>query len=131
MTNHWKVLWREGGKFLKRTFVEDKPTEAVAFAKDLKRRGLVVDVVSGRRAYAPPRFKEKGKGIWCPYCIKWRDFDEFSVRCGEVILAPTLRCPVCHISINDAYVRQFNPVIFNEYQILEERRAKRGQASRL
>ena len=114
--NTWKVLWepRENHRKVKK-FPGDSPKEAVEFAKRLKTKGRVVlGVISCRKAYAPPKDKEKPDqyGImWCPYCVKWRAFDIMGKYLGSVLLPPDLRCPVCTVSINEYWVRFFNPLI--------------------
>lgn len=126
MENAWKVIWQEHGKKLLKRFPGDPtPKTAVAFAKQLKARGLTVEgVVSQRKAYPPPaHMRERiGKGIWCPYCVKWRDFREFPVKLHGITLPSLLRCPCCHISIDDGFVRQYNQVIFIEYSLVTERK---------
>lgn len=115
MTNAWKVMWeyQEGRK--KKKFEGDSPKEAVDFGKDLKKKGLVVlGVISMRKAYAPKIGSDDADRVghmWCPYCVKYRPFEFLSRWIGKVLLPPELRCPVCGVSINDYWVRHFNPLI--------------------
>lgn len=108
----WKVLWvkPEGGKTFRR-FVGDRPSEAVQFAKTLKRQGLKPNVICANKAWRPTteqELKRRPGMIWCPYCIKWRNFKLFAVRRKTYITDAQMRCPVCTISTNDFYVKKFN-----------------------
>ncbi|HUV13117.1 MAG TPA: hypothetical protein VMY18_05705 [Acidobacteriota bacterium] len=134
MINAWKVLWKDqdGAKKFRR-FEGDKPTEAVEFGKELKRRGFPVDVISARKGFPPPLKVSQPDRIgtlWCPYCVKWRDFHETAVKWEGFITPVILRCTTCTISVKDAYVRRYNPLIVAKYEITRERvqvPAKRGR----
>lgn len=114
MQNAWNVIWRNTeGKKLIRKFEGDSPREsgAIAFGKKLQSQGWTVDIVSRRKGFAPPTSKleapEYGM-LWCPYCLKWREFREFSVKTNGFRGPLIYRCPVCTISIRDFYVRKYN-----------------------
>ncbi len=127
--NGWKVIWTQEGKRLMRRFQGDSPKEsgAVAFARKLRGRGFVVDgVVSQKKAFPPPKGKTLGKGVWCPYCVKWRDFRVYAIRKYSIVVPPILRCPVCQISINDGFVRAYNQHVFLEYSIISEDKARKA-----
>lgn len=117
MQNAWKVVWFDQGKKFKKSFIGDKPREsgAIDFGKKIKERGITqVHIVSKIRAFAPPATQRTAPEygmIWCPYCLKWRFFVEKAVsQSGH--LGPLLyRCPICTISIKDAYVRKYNEMM--------------------
>lgn len=124
-TNVWKVLWSEGGAKKFRNFRSDPPTPAIQFAKELKKKQITVELISGHPF--PPTKKhlkpDKPGLLWCPYCIKWRDFQELVVRDAEGLLTPALlRCPVCYISIRDVYVRHYNPDFYRRWETEQEQR---------
>lgn len=109
--NLWKVFFWEDGKKKVRKFEGEKPTEAIVYAKELKKKGLYVEVVSGRKAFRPTPEKqlERNQGeLWCPYCLKYRVFKMLAIRKESYTTAPLLRCPVCTISTEHWYVRRYN-----------------------
>jgi len=112
--NAWNVIWKDSvGKKKLRIFEGDSPrtSGAIDFGKKLQDRGLRPDVVSRRHAFAPPRNKLKPPDtglLWCPYCLKWREFRDFAIRVDGIIGPSNYRCPVCIITIKDAYVRKYN-----------------------
>lgn len=124
MQNAWNVQFLEDGILKVKVFEGDKPKEsgAVDFAKELKRRGLSVEVISRRRAYAPPVGREPDRHglLWCPYCIKYREFEVAAVVHPTYETPELLRCTVCTISVMDAYVRKFNPIFVERHTIQEE-----------
>ena len=108
----WKVLWRnqEGQKKFRR-FQGDKPTEAVQFAKELKRQGLKPNVISSSHAFPPTREQEEKRRpgqIWCPYCLRWRSFKLMVLKRATYETDALMRCPVCTISTNDFFVKKYN-----------------------
>ena len=112
--NTWSVIWWQSGKKYIKRFPGDKPSEsgAIDFGKKLQDRGIKPNIISAKKAFAPP-FKirtppELGM-IWCPYCLKWRWFVNKAIRHGELVGPSLWRCPICTISIRDAYVRMYNP----------------------
>jgi len=111
----WKVIWKtDEGKKTFRTFKGSKPSEAVQYAKSLKHKGLHPVVISSNHAYAPTQKQEINRRqgmIWCPYCIKWRSFQLYSIRRATYVTAPVMRCPVCTISTNDFYVKKYNGLL--------------------
>jgi hypothetical protein len=115
MVNGWKVIWFDGDKKLVRKFEGDSPREsgAVDFGKRLQASGHNrVHIVSQRKAFAPPQDKrqapERGM-LWCPYCLKWRNFVETSIQGQDGTRSPIQwRCPICTISVNNFYVRRHN-----------------------
>jgi hypothetical protein len=125
MKNAWKVFWTEDGKKRRKIFDGDaiwaevrnhefaeKPLEAaVAYAKELRKKGLLPELVSGRRAFIQKKdqLKAPAPGMtWCPYCVKWRHFQILRIRRQSYIGTPALRCPVCTISDEDFYVKKYN-----------------------
>lgn len=121
MNNSWKVYWWEDGKKKFKRFLQDKPTEAIAYAKELRRQGKEIEVVSARRAFRTTEAKrlEREPGmLWCPYCVKWRRFKIFSVRREHYISEAFLRCPVCTVSTNDYYVKKFNLEVRSTEEII-------------
>ncbi len=87
MENIWKVFFWEEGKKKVRKFIGDKPTDAISYAKEIKARGVPVEVVSGRKAYRPSTEKrlERMPGqLWCPYCIKYR-VSYLQYLCGRLL----------------------------------------------
>lgn len=133
LPNKWSVLWKDETGYHKKSFESDPPTPAVAFAKELKRRGIsIVDVVSRRRAFPPPlkaKPPDRPGFLWCPYCIKWREFRELAVRDNDGIRGPELvRCVVCSLSIRDSYVRKYNPQFYRRWETEQEsRRAQKAK----
>lgn len=115
MVNGWKVIWFKDGKKLVRKFEGDSPKDsgAVDFGKRLQRTGSKsVRIVSQRKAFAPPKDKRQAPVLgmlWCPYCLKWVEFQETSIEGSDGTRSPILwRCPVCTISIHNYYVRKYN-----------------------
>lgn len=110
----WTVIWWDASKrkYIRR-FPGDKPSSsgALEFGKQLQARGLKPEIVSGSKAFPPPaklRIAPEEGMIWCPYCLKWRKFHKKAIA-REGVVGPGLwRCPVCTISIKDAYVRMYN-----------------------
>jgi hypothetical protein len=133
MDNSWKVFWWEEGRKKFRRFNQHKPTEAVAFAKDLKKKGIEVAVVSGRKAYRIPeskKFNREPGMLWCPYCVEWRRFKEFALKKENYVTGADFRCPVCTISTADYFVRKYNEEIREAasllYQEAKPRRKRDG-----
>lgn len=128
--NNWRVLWTKRGKLYFHDFLGDKPTKAVEFAKRLKRHGLSVDIISTRHAFAPRGEPPSFDYMWCPYCIKWRQF-ELIIRNSLGIQAPAANCcPTCYISDRDAYVRKYNPEIVARREIALELRARMREVAK-
>lgn len=111
----WIVRWTTSeGKKTFRRFEGDKPTDAVQFGKSLKRQGIKPNVISANHAYRPTEKQEINRRpgmIWCPYCVKWRNFKLFAIKRKDYTTAPYMRCPICTISTNDFYVRKFNGLL--------------------
>ena len=134
MENAWKTQWEEEGRRRYKEFAGDKPTPAVEFGKKLKLRGIaVVDVISVRRAFPPPLKHQTSPGpgyLWCPYCLKWRPFEESAVQYTDFYTPAVMRCPVCTISIKDAFVRMYNPELVIRYEMEMEMRQRRLEAAK-
>lgn len=111
----WKVIWtKEDGAKTFRRFQDPSPQDAIAFARSLKKAGLKPFVISGNKAWPQTQAQEKNRrpgDMWCPYCIKWRKFKLYSIRTKNYTSDAFMRCPVCTISTNDAYVRRYNQMI--------------------
>ena len=128
LRSQWKVQWRspEDGRLLFKQFHGERPTKAVEFGKQLKRRGIsVVDIISMSRAFPPPLKKlipDRRGLMWCPYCIKWREFEERGLGTSPLLIY--MRCSGCGISVKDAYVRKYNPELVMRYEIEHEMRAQ-------
>lgn len=126
MQQAWNVQFLEDGILKIKVFEGEKPGEsgAIAYAKALKLKGIHVDVISRRRAYAPTVGKESPRHglLWCPYCIKWREFEVAAIVHPTYETPDLLRCTVCTISVKDAWVRQFNPVFVERHAIEQEMR---------
>lgn len=112
MENAWRVVWRKNGKRVRKTFQGDLPRPAIDFAKKVKAAGFLdVEVHSVRKAFPIPasKLKERKPGhLWCPYCLKWREFKMLAVRFSWGVAEPALRCPLCYISTEDAFVKKYN-----------------------
>lgn len=135
MVNAWKVQWRADGRKLVRTFEGDKPSEAGAldFAKRLKNQGLVdVALISKRRAFAPPAGSKPPQVgyLWCPYCVKWREFDTYSIRTNGIIGPSSYRCTICTITVNNYWVRKYNAGRVRHKELEEEVKATIGRTTR-
>ena len=120
MINGWKIFWTENGhRYKKNGFEGDLPgsSGALDYAKGLAARGIPVrdiHIVSKRKAFGPSmkmKEQETAGSSWCPYCIKWRDFRIFAIKLDGVVLPEDYRCPVCHISVADYWVRHYNPIL--------------------
>ena len=131
-TNVWRVLWAEGGAKKFRSFRSDPPTPAIEFAKELRKKQIAVEIVSGRPF--PPTKKQlqpdKPGLLWCPYCLKWRDFQNLAVRDGDGLGPELLRCPVCHMSIKDAYIRHYNKNFYRRWETEQEQRQVASKAKK-
>ena len=134
MENAWKTQWEENHVRRFKRFEGDSPHDAVAFGKKLKSRGIiVVDIISQRRAFPPPikaQTSPKPGLLWCPYCVKWREFSEIEVQGRDFKTPALLRCTVCTISVKDCYVRTYNPELVMRYEIEAEIKAKRREAAK-
>lgn len=108
----WMVLWKTSeGKRKKKLFDGPKPSDAIKHAKGLKRDGLTVNVVSSGHAYPPTQKQELTRRpgmLWCPYCLKFRNFRLLRVKSSTHTSGADLRCPVCLISTNHYWVKRFN-----------------------
>lgn len=127
MNNAWNVLYKEDERLLIKVFEGDSPKEsgAVPFAKELRLNGITAEVISRRRAFAPQgwpyQVNPPAPGlVWCPYCVKWREYEEASVVHDDYETPSLLRCTVCTISIKDFYVRKYNPILVERYEIQAE-----------
>lgn len=131
MENAWKTQWRDEGKLLVKEFEGNSPKSAVEYGKKLKLHGIaVVDVISARQAFPPPpkRAISPQHGLlWCPYCVKWRVFEEAEVHYADFYTPSLPRCTVCSISIKDAYVRMYNPELVIRIEMQQELRAARKE----
>lgn len=117
MPNSWKVIWFEGGRKLKKSaFPGDSPraSGAIDYAKSVVARGIPVEnvhVVSMKRGYPPTakaREERMSGTVWCPYCLKYREFRLSSISVAGVLGPEDYRCPVCLISTQDYFVRKYN-----------------------
>lgn len=111
--NAWKVQWKAEGRKLSKSFDGDKPSDsgALAFAKQLKAQGINdVVLISKRHAFAPPvGQKPPAVGhLWCPYCVHWREFDNYAIRTNGIVGPLRYRCTVCTMSEEDYWVRRYN-----------------------
>jgi hypothetical protein len=127
--NAWNVQWNDGEHLVRKVFEGNSPKEsgAVAFANELRRRGLLADVISRRRGFPPPaKMKEPTRLglLWCPYCLKWKEFQETAVKHEEYLTPELLRCTTCTISIMDYYVRIYNPVFAERYFTAKDMRKR-------
>ncbi|HET7713633.1 MAG TPA: hypothetical protein VFK94_04895 [Patescibacteria group bacterium] len=108
----WTVKWRNPeGKLSKKHFEGKSPAEAVQFAKQLKKQGLSPNVFSSNHAFPPTKDQEEKRRpgmMWCPYCIKWRNFKMMAIKRSTYTSEAFMRCPICTISVNDYYVRKYN-----------------------
>jgi hypothetical protein len=135
MQNAWNVQWKENEHLLRKVFDGDSPklSGAVDYAKQLRDRGFPVDIISRRRGFPPPiKFKEPPQlgMLWCPYCIKWREFHVAAVKTTEYTGPSLLRCPACTISIMDYYVRRHNSLFAERYFTSQDIRKKRVEQTR-
>lgn len=95
---------------------------AIDYGQKLKSRGIPTEqihIVSRRHGFAPPpklRHPPQGGMFWCPYCLKWRNFIEKSIK-RDGLRGPLLwRCPICTVSVKDAKVRQYNLVMVEKLE---------------
>lgn len=134
MENAWKTQWQEGRQLFSKQFPGERPKRAVEFGKELKLRGIaVVDVISVRKAFPPPAKHATSPApglLWCPYCLKWREFAESEVHYKDFYTPVLMRCTTCRISIKDAYVRMYNPELVIRFEMAEEMRAKRREQTK-
>lgn len=111
--NVWKVIATKNHRTFFKKFVGDKPREsgAIDFGKKLQELGYTnVNIVSARKPFTKPLNVQVPRGLlWCPYCLKIREFIFKGLSHPDGSHTPALwRCPVCHISIRDAAVRTNN-----------------------
>lgn len=130
MDNAWNVQFLDAGVLRVKVFEGDSPkaSGAVQFAKSLREHGTEVDIISRRRAFSPPAKQLQPPHpsmMWCPYCIKWREFEESIVVRDEYETPALLRCPTCLISIRDYHVRRYNPMLVARMEFEEEIRRTR------
>ena len=115
MQNAWDVHFVHQGKRKFKTFEGEKPIEsgAIAFGKKLQERGIkILGICSRRKGFnKPPKVIIPQGLLWCPYCLKAREFTERRVRHPNYVSTLEWRCVVCKISINDAYVKKNNPMM--------------------
>lgn len=110
----WKVIWKENGKRYFKWFKGEKPRDsgAIDFGKKLQARGLTVDIVAGRPFRRPYAVKVPHGSLWCCYCLKIRVFVFKALRFPDGTRTPGVyRCPVCHMSIRDAAIRDNNDMV--------------------
>lgn len=125
MQNAWNVMWFEEGRKLLRVFEGDSPKKsgAVDFFKLKKSDGSHPEIVSRRLAYPPP-LKQSSPDVpghlWCPYCIKWREFEVSYIERPDYYTPDLLRCSTCGISIKNYYVRKYNPLFAERYDAEQE-----------
>lgn len=117
MTINWKVIWKdENDKKHFRLFPGSSPKESGAggFFRELKDQGHTAYLISANKAWPPTQKQEVNRRpglVWCPYCVKWRNFKLYAIRKPTYVTEALMRCPVCGISSNDYYVRQYNGFI--------------------
>jgi hypothetical protein len=129
MINAWNVQWNDGEKLVRKVFEGDSPKDsgAVSFAKELRGRGLSVDIISRRHGFPPPvKMREPPRMgmLWCPYCIKWREFEVIAISHEGFTTPDLLRCPVCTISIMDYHVRTYNVEFVERYLTAQDMRKR-------
>lgn len=126
--NTWKVYWWEDGRKKFKRFDGPKPTLAVERAKELKREGKEVAVVSSSKAFSIPPSKvydrEPGM-LWCPYCVAFRRFKIYALKREHYVAEAKLRCPVCSISTDDYYVKKHNQDTKATWEILSRENQRR------
>jgi hypothetical protein len=77
-------------------------TRAKAMKQQLLHKGNIVEILSRKIAFAPPKgAKLKRHEWWCPYCCKPRVFVEDSISGYK-------KCCICGISTADFYVKKYN-----------------------
>lgn len=112
--NSWKVITTQNGKRYFKIFHGEKPREsgAIDFGKQLQAQGLKVDIVSGRPFRKPRDIKVPPGSLWCCYCLKVREFVYKGLRHKDGTHSPAVyRCPVCHMTIRDAAIRDNNDFV--------------------
>lgn len=134
MTNAWKVQWKHSGKKLVRTFEGDKPADsgALDFAKQLKNQGFSdVALISKRRAFAPPAGSKGPLGfIWCPYCVRWREFATYAIERNGLVGPESYRCMVCSITSENYWVRKYNSSVIRRQELELEIKSTMKRAGR-
>lgn len=126
MTRRWVVKWRTAeGKLTKRRFEGRSPSEAVQYAKGLKKQGLQPNIYCANHAFRPTKeqeLKRRPGMVWCPYCIKWRDFKLLAIKRSTYTSEAFMRCPVCTVSTNDFFVKKYNDFLehLSESDILKK-----------
>lgn len=133
MKRRWKVLWKtpEGQSKFK-VFEGKKPSDAVLYAKSLKKQGLKPAVVSANYPYPPTPQQENNRRpgmIWCPYCLRWRNFKLFAIKRATYVTDAQMRCPICKISTNDYYVKKHNGFLehMTEMDVIKKLTGYEGQ----
>lgn len=131
MQNAWNVQYEHEGRTVVRKFEGDSPkaSGAVQFRNDLIKNGISAEIYSRRHGFAPPlkQINPPHAGLlWCPYCIKWREFEESIVARGDYETPELLRCTVCLISIKDYWVRKYNPAMVARFEAEAELRSAKA-----
>lgn len=130
MQNAWCVQYELEGRTVVKVFEGDSPkaSGAVGFKKELESAGTKAEIYSRRRGFPPPqKYADPPRPgmLWCPYCIKWRDFEQLVVVRPEYETPELLRCTTCLISIKDYWVRLTNPSMVSRLEIESEMRKSR------
>jgi len=131
--NAWHVQWNDGEHLVRKVFEGNSPkgSGAVDFANELRSHGFLAEIISRRRGFPPPaKMKEPPRlgMLWCPYCIKWREFHLAAVKHETYTTPELLRCPTCTISIMDYHVRTNNPIFTERYFTSQEMRKRPSEA---
>ena len=81
-----------------------------------KKPDYIVEIISRKIAFAPPKNIElKKKEWWCPYCCKPRRFHEndyLGVR----------QCDICGISDQDYFVKRYNWTKYTDWVAYEKKK---------
>ena len=111
-----KVVERREGESLKGCLERAKKAARTLREKYAGRDDITIGVVSRLKAFPmPDKVKLKRNQMWCPYCVKPREFKKGQLveHDGISFLSDYRRCVVCGMSDNDFYVKTYNHLWHN------------------
>lgn len=112
-----KVVVQKENESLKRCLDRAKDAVKVLKEKYAGRTDIIIEIISRRRAFdKPEKVQVKANELWCPYCVKPRQFKKGQLVeiDGVSYLSDYRRCIICLMSDQDYYVQHYNhlwPVI--------------------
>jgi hypothetical protein len=106
-----KVVTQHDGESLKQCLERAKEMIRSIRIKYADRHDMVVELISRRKTFPKPKgLILKRNDLWCPYCVKPRQFkgNQLVQLDGISFISDYKRCVVCGISDNDYHVKTMN-----------------------